>query len=668
MAATPTGILFYEGRAKPLNTVGGIQPGAYYLFYLTGTLTPANVYSDGLLSTPLSQTPGTGGTTAASDGRLVPIYMDPAVIYRYQLYSSAGVLLEDVDPYIPDVIPTAQQIGKVLYPQTAAELLLGVTPTNYQYPGDPYIDPRRYGADPTNNSSPTAITTTTTAIQTAINVAYQTNVVGGSGMIWLGNGCKYRINPVSLTITASATAPLRIVGSSQIGSALIAATGTSTPLVTFTTSNVNVGPLQAYLQLQDFSIVSGAIVSGGHGLQIIDISEVLLDNVRITNFDRNIDLQNCLDVTLRECGLLSGNYGIKIGLAGTYTAGGYPTPNLIRIDNCIIGLNAFRAVDYDGGTGLYIRGSDMESNGTPIATTATLSSGATSATLTAAWPFASGQYITVFSDYEQKLVTYTKSSTAVSWTGGLSANQTAAFLAPTGAIFIGPANSPDLLEGHISMFNTWLESNQTNFVAAVQTNGCAQRIDISACEFIGASNGQEIAIAGCHFLFMMGLQSASSGDTYSVAADFGTFINCSPANWLISGVTTPYFINCSSSGGGNASGVQGQATLTCVGLSGTCLVNFFQQGSEITAIFTDTETSSSSTSFTMTGLPTKYQPPSTYELPILCYDASTATDACSVVITNSGTITFKKNGAAAGWTGTGLKGVRRCIVRYRLDI
>jgi len=104
----PTGILFNEPRAKPLNTTGGIQPGCYYQFYLTGTTTQANVYTDGLLSSVASQTPGTGQTTAAGDGRLVPIYLNPATVYRVQLYSSVGTLLEDTDPYV--VSPTPGQL------------------------------------------------------------------------------------------------------------------------------------------------------------------------------------------------------------------------------------------------------------------------------------------------------------------------------------------------------------------------------------------------------------------------------------------------------------------------------------------------------------------------------------------------------------------------------
>lgn len=98
------GFPFSDPRVKPLDSNGLPQAGCYYCFFLTGTLTAANVYADGALSTPLSQpTPGsvnpTGGTVADSAGRFVVMYLDPTVTYRAQLYSAAGILLEDTDPY-----------------------------------------------------------------------------------------------------------------------------------------------------------------------------------------------------------------------------------------------------------------------------------------------------------------------------------------------------------------------------------------------------------------------------------------------------------------------------------------------------------------------------------------------------------------------------------------
>lgn len=96
----PAGVLFYDGRAKPLSQTGVFQPGCTLQFFLTGTTTPANVYADGALTTPLSQP-----ITAASDGRFVPIYLNPATIYRYQLFNNVSVMQEDIDPFVagPDL-------------------------------------------------------------------------------------------------------------------------------------------------------------------------------------------------------------------------------------------------------------------------------------------------------------------------------------------------------------------------------------------------------------------------------------------------------------------------------------------------------------------------------------------------------------------------------------
>ncbi|MCC7462085.1 MAG: hypothetical protein IT480_06430 [Gammaproteobacteria bacterium] len=88
--------LFYDPRPRPLSLAGEIMPGCYYQFYATGTTTPANVYADDALTTPL-----TNPVVADADGRFVPIYMDSSTVYRVQLYDADDVLQYDVDPVHP---------------------------------------------------------------------------------------------------------------------------------------------------------------------------------------------------------------------------------------------------------------------------------------------------------------------------------------------------------------------------------------------------------------------------------------------------------------------------------------------------------------------------------------------------------------------------------------
>ena len=96
------GILFYEPYNKPLSALGKFQPGCYRIFYQTGSSTVlAPVYKDPELLYPYEQSPAP--ITADSNGRFKPIFLDPTITYHIQLFSSGGVLLEDVDPYVQQI-------------------------------------------------------------------------------------------------------------------------------------------------------------------------------------------------------------------------------------------------------------------------------------------------------------------------------------------------------------------------------------------------------------------------------------------------------------------------------------------------------------------------------------------------------------------------------------
>jgi hypothetical protein len=83
------------------------MPGAYYNFYVSGTTNPAQVYQDAGLTLPYPAAALNGSSPlytvlqADGTGAFSPIFLNPELIYRVQLYSSTWSLVEDVDPYVP---------------------------------------------------------------------------------------------------------------------------------------------------------------------------------------------------------------------------------------------------------------------------------------------------------------------------------------------------------------------------------------------------------------------------------------------------------------------------------------------------------------------------------------------------------------------------------------
>jgi hypothetical protein len=102
-----TGQLFYDPVARPLSSLGVAMPGAYYNFYVSGTTNPAQVYQDAGLTLPYPAAALNGSSPlftviqADGTGAMPPMFLNPEVIYRVQLYNSTWSLVEDVDPYVP---------------------------------------------------------------------------------------------------------------------------------------------------------------------------------------------------------------------------------------------------------------------------------------------------------------------------------------------------------------------------------------------------------------------------------------------------------------------------------------------------------------------------------------------------------------------------------------
>ena len=130
-------LLFTLPRAAPVAS-GNTYAGAKLYFYVTTTSTAATVYSDALLTTPITQP-----VVASAAGVFQEIYLDESVTYKGQLMTSGGSLLYEVDPINGPL--TAADIGEALYDISTAETSAGlvVADLELQYP---HGDVRRYGA------------------------------------------------------------------------------------------------------------------------------------------------------------------------------------------------------------------------------------------------------------------------------------------------------------------------------------------------------------------------------------------------------------------------------------------------------------------------------------------------------------------------------------------
>lgn len=162
--------IFQPPRAFIPNASGVKYAGAKAYFYITGTTTPKDTYTDFALTTP-SANP----VIADGNGDWATIYLKNDVRYRVTLKTSADVLIYTQDD-VGGPILTQSEWGEIGYPQTSQELSASVTPVNYAYqPGDV----RRYGFSSTASASANK-----TAIQNAINAAEQ----AGGGIVWLPEG------------------------------------------------------------------------------------------------------------------------------------------------------------------------------------------------------------------------------------------------------------------------------------------------------------------------------------------------------------------------------------------------------------------------------------------------------------------------------------------------
>ncbi len=170
-------MLYTAGRQRVVDANGDPVSNSKLYFYLSGTSTPAEVYSDSELNTPLTQP-----VRSNSAGFYPPIYLDESVVYKTVETTSGDVALPGgtVDPANPIAI-SQSIIAQLLNPQTAEESAAGATIVNNVYPPG-CVD--RYGI----NTVPG-----TTDMTAAFNAAFAVAKQFGCEVTW-GATAPYRLN------------------------------------------------------------------------------------------------------------------------------------------------------------------------------------------------------------------------------------------------------------------------------------------------------------------------------------------------------------------------------------------------------------------------------------------------------------------------------------------
>lgn len=573
-------------------------PGAFIGFFKTQTSTPQPIYADVGLTVPLAN-------PLPSDGNGVypAIWLDDSLpAYKFVLYAPdqnditiPGAVLRTGDPYNANV--NALQLASQFWPQTPAEITQGVTPTFYVYVASPKIDPRRYGVIGDANPAG-AGTDDTAAWQTAINMAYAVK-----GRILIPNGCLSKVNPLSLTMSGSATQPISIEGTSVIGSGFVAPAGLAAGgLLTFKSTAPATIFDESFMVLENFSIYGApTITTGVHGLSLQGLAKWRLSNVRITGFDNGLDLQSCLTSVIDQGSeFVLNNTGIKVV---SLTSG--TNCNMLMISDSRVNLNKKVGLDYNGGSDIQCRGVNFERNGT----------------------------------------------TGVTATGG---------------VFIRSGIGAVSQEAGVLFDGCWFESN-FGYTFCVENNivSATTVIVLKGGKLLGAEVGNAVNVFGASKLHIEDVMSNSPGDNWNLTATDGTLINVTVSILTDSTITYPTYISVrtgtSFQPNGRVTSFTGSLTGCTTVPAGS--IQATQQGKRITLIFPSITGTSNSTAATITGLPAALIPSTNRAVTAAFINNSL--DAVGILtIATSGTMTLSNAGGP--FTGSGTKGIQNVTITYDL--
>lgn len=316
---TPPNVRATDGNNVLIN-------GAGWAFTLTGTTTPASVYTTSARSVAHPYP-----VPSNSAGRFPPIYLDPTVTYRARFLDASGTLVPgyDFDPV------TSLASSDLSYTDTGT----GATTTTLQaLLRSEWINAKAFGA--VGDGS----TADTTAAQAAINAA-----IAQGRLLYFPPGtyktAGLTLNPTAnLAYATTLRAGVRIVGAGQ-GKTIFDMIGTNAPLFDVYTGTADKFILGGLFE--GFTIISSSAATGAAGIRLTSAYSHEIRDVHITGLK---------------------DYGIRVRCE----AGDDDAPNQlnfinVRIENCLgWGINAAADAGHNETSYIYMEHVTLAANGTAV--------------------------------------------------------------------------------------------------------------------------------------------------------------------------------------------------------------------------------------------------------------------------------------------------------------
>jgi hypothetical protein len=611
-------------------------PLAYGLLYTyeAGTTTPQASYTDSTQSTP-----NTNPVNLNARGECA-LWLDPTKTYKFNLTDLNGNqisgfpvdnILGSLNPnssiipainntytlgsasyswanvYVgPNAAPIYDSIsGNVgYYKQTAAEIAISITPTDYSYLE---CDPRRYGADPTG------ATVSTTAVQDAFNVAQQ-----GNSTVIIGPNCSFLCGALSLTFSGTqANSSFRISGSGTNGSRLTLSGTPAGAFITLQGSTPTSAPNAIPIMIENLSIVGPGGGPVTNGLLIQGLGYWRVSNCYIAGFNYDVYLNSALSGELEHCLLYSG----VVGIYARADAGTGSGSNAVTVRNCYFAGNTAWAMDWSQSDRLKVLGGVIEGNGNSSNSPgSTASGGIAIRAAIAGGALGSGQVTLDFDGV---------------W---FEANYGLSFYeeVPTASTF------PTVALRNCNFYRDGSSS--------------AYCINIAGASFVSV----EDTFAGSGIGDTATFGSAVSNLTLKNCT-FNTLTDSSLYPIYLNVQTSTLYYDWGRR-------TTWTATLTGCTTSPTTTVRSYQQGQEIMHDFLGLSGSlqgtSNSTSATITGMPAALSPAT--ECGFTPPTINNSVEGVQPAFISGTTITLTVAGTAAGFTASGTKGMDLCSVRYRI--